>query len=348
MATSQPPRSKSGTFFHLPHPRPLWGLAEVGPHQHILQPPRPRPPQELTPCTLWYNRPPHPNREQLCHRDIPPKKLPKDIGLSSCSSCLSLSFPYSFVVNGLGGKWGWKGTSCPACSPSPMLRCLHPSSLGSFLPKSLAGIFPLFLFSSPRPVHPVPLALGNRLLHSPPELFPGGRRWLCLSLSPTWGISHLPHSPSPWLLSPLCIAYPPPPPGCGGPCVHRGHLPCSPFPPFVPSIVPWADGGRGWPHPCTWLLNKPLPPLPACPALFPEQWGCGPSGVGRGGQPGARLGGFGLCLGFPPSPWGLKGPSGGNLVSPCAPLGSQHPRPASVSLLGHVQGAPSLDTTASS
>lgn len=42
------------------------------------------------------------------------------------------------------------GVACPACSPSPLPCCLHPSSsaapLGSFLPKSLAGIFLFFPF----------------------------------------------------------------------------------------------------------------------------------------------------------------------------------------------------------
>lgn len=40
--------------------------------------------------------------------------------------------------------------------------------------------------------------------------FPSGavlsvRQWLCLSLFLTQGIPHLPHSPSPWLLSPFCF-----------------------------------------------------------------------------------------------------------------------------------------------
>ena len=59
-------------------------------------------------------------------------------------------------------------------------------------------------------------------------------------------------------------------------------------------------------------------------------------------------GGGGLSLGSPPSPWGLKGLSSGSLVSPCAPRGSQHLLPASVSLLGDTQGAPWLATAASS
>lgn len=297
MPTSQPPWSKSGTFFIFPIPELCGDWQRWVPiDTSFSAPPHPRPPQELTPCTLWCNRPPHPNQERLCQCDLPPKKLPKDISLSSCSSCLSLSFPYSFVVNGLGGKWGWKGTACPACSPSPMLSCLHPSSLGSFLPKSLDGVFPLFFFSSPRPAHPVPLALGNRLLHSLPELLPGGR----LSLSPTWGppgASHISHTcPPHGSCHPSAL---PPQPRPWGPCVHRGHLPCSPLPPFVPSIVPWAAGGRGWPHPCAWLLNKP-PAYTAClPCVVPRAVGLRTLWGGQGRAARSQIGGIWPFSGLP-------------------------------------------------
>lgn len=102
MSTSQPSWSNSGSFFIFPTPDPhglylgtAGGRSCGFPSLY---------PQELTQHTLRC-RTPHPDQELLCQDDTQPENLSKcHIGLSSYSSCLSLSFSYSFVINGLGGK----------------------------------------------------------------------------------------------------------------------------------------------------------------------------------------------------------------------------------------------------
>lgn len=132
------------------------------------------------------------------------------------------------------------------------------------------------------------------------------RQWLCLSLFLTQDIPHLPHSPSPWLLSPFCFV-----PHYFGVPVPISSCPAAPSP-FVSNIVPWAAGDCGCPRPYTCLFNKALSLLSIDCVLFPEQWGCAPSRVGGQelGRGMARSlgGGFSLSLGSPPSPWGLRAP----------------------------------------
>lgn len=155
-------------------------------------------------------------------------------------------------------------TACPACSPSPLLGCLHNSSstapLGRFLPKSLPGIFGFFSFFlslRPVPAHPVPMFLENRLHPSPQELFLTVRQWLCLSLSPTKP-SHIFHTHPPHGSCHPSALFP----------MFGVPVPISSCPtgtsPFVSSPVPWAAGACGCPRPCTCLFNKTLSLLSAC------------------------------------------------------------------------------------
>lgn len=158
------------------------------------------------------------------------------IRLSSHNSCWNLSFSHSFVVNGLGGKLVWKGFGelVAASHPGATQHCLP-----SLFPQPLAGLPPqvllhcflgkfftqiscwnicvFFIFPFPQTCScsscsHVP---GNILHPSSQKLFPSVRQWLCLSLSLTQGIPHLPHLPSPWLLSLLCLS-----PMFWGPCAH--------------------------------------------------------------------------------------------------------------------------------
>lgn len=147
MPTSQPSWSKSASFFNLLHPRPprdlYLGTVGGGSPSPCPAGSHPHPPQELTQHTLRCRTPPHPNQEQLCQHDTQPEKISKHhIGLSSRNSCLSLSFSYSFVVNGLGGKRGWKGLQEPVAAPHPG-AARH--RLPSLFPKPLAMLPPLFL-----------------------------------------------------------------------------------------------------------------------------------------------------------------------------------------------------------
>lgn len=196
-------------------------------------------------------------------------------------------------------------TACPACSPSPLLGCLHNSSstapLGSFLPKSLAGIFGVFSFFPslrPVPAHPVPMFLENRLHPSPQELFPCVRQWLYLSLSLTKAIPHLPHSPSPWLLSPFCFV----PHVLGSLCPSVAVLLLPPH--LSPTLFPGQLGVVAVPSPA---LACSINPCPCClPAV------CCSQSSGNVAPPVwvARSLGGGLCLslGSPPSSWGLRAP----------------------------------------
>lgn len=195
-----------------------------------------------------------------------------------------------------------------------------------FYPNLLLGYFFFFLFSSPRPVpaHPVPTARGSRLLPSPQELFPSERQWLCLSLSSARDIPNLPHSSSPWVLSPFHIA----PPRLGLPAPIVGSCPAPLSPCLSPALSPWAVGGHGWPRPCTWLLNKPPPSAACLPCGVPRARGLQTLCRGQGREPSSQgRGEFGFSLGLPPSPWVLKAPSSGSLVSPPCPSWLSAPSP---------------------
>lgn len=215
-------------------------------------------------------------------------------------------------------------TACPACSPSPLLGCLHNSSsaapLGSFLPKSLAGIFGFFsFFPSLRPVsaHPVPMFLENRLHPSPQELFLSMRQWLCLSLFLTQGILHLPYSPSPGLLSPFCFVSH----VLGSLCPSVGVLLLPP--PLSTTLSPGQLGVVAVPSPALACSINPCPCYLSAVCCSQSNGNMHPPGwVAR------SLGGGGSAF-----LWGLLPVHGGSehLVSPHASLSSPCPLPASVS-----------------
>lgn len=142
----------------------------------------------------------------------------------------------------VGKEAGRDSRSRPASPAQPVPRApCHAASASpppllpweAFYPNLLLGCFLFPFFSSPQTCSCSSRSHGSG---EPVTSFPSGAflRWPCLSPSPTWGIPHLPHSPSPWLLSPLRIV----PEGLGVPAPIVGSCPAPLSPHLSPALSP--------------------------------------------------------------------------------------------------------------
>lgn len=202
-----------------PTPRVFtWGLLGVGPHHCVLWSPililpRAEPNLEM-------QEPPHPEPEQQCQDGSQLERLFKcHIRLSSHNSCWNLSFSHSFVVNGLGGKGVWKGSGELVAAPHPALPaqpvppapCWAASTIPPpllpwevFYPNFLLEYLGFFHFSLPSDLF---LLILFPCSWEQVASFPSGALSQCEAVAVSVPVPHphLPHSPSPWLLSPLCF-----------------------------------------------------------------------------------------------------------------------------------------------